>query len=163
MGTPKSNLQLWIDLAKWFFTSVVVVVATMIINWGFNDRKAGLAELKFYDNYVTDIVIKNANPVQRRMLAQYVACVTPSEKLREGWKIYYDSIYPEYIKYITPIVKEDSILQGRYLELLDSSDNKDISQLEINNLKSRLDEIHQILYPEIKLPEPEDITIDPQK
>lgn len=155
MGTPKSNLQLWIDLAKWFITSVAVVVATMIIDYGFKDRQAGLAELKFYDKYVTELIVLNSNPVQKKMLAQYFACVTPTEKLRERWIIYHDSVYKEYMDYITPYLKEDSVLTGRMEALISIPGLTDSSEEEILRIEARRDEIYHILYPEVKLPEPE--------
>lgn len=155
MGSPKSNLQIWIDLTKWFITSVVLVVMTTLIDAGFKDRAAGLAELKFYDKYVTDIVLKNSTPVERRLLAQYFSCVTPSVKLQKCWKIYYDSIYPEYIKYITPVMEEESALTERYKTLMRSPDHSDTDSTEIRDIEKRLKEIRSILYPEIKLPDTE--------
>lgn len=152
MGTPKSSLQLWIDLAKWFFTSVVIVVATMIINAGFKERQANLAELKFYDNYVTELIVLNPSPVQKRMLAQYFACVTPSEKLRERWVIYHDSIYPEYAAFIQPLTEEKSLLLERQKSLLNSHDVTDSQQVELTAIDRRLMEIRRILYPRLELP-----------
>jgi hypothetical protein len=157
MGTPKSNLQLWIDLAKWFITSVVLVIATMIINAGFKDRQANLAEIKFYDNYVTELIVLNPNPVQKRMLAQYFACVTPSEKLRERWKIYYDSIYPEYAAFIKPFLAEEIMLSEKQMDLMRSQDVTDSDQTEWRKIECRLAEIHQILYPQMKLPDEEEV------
>ncbi|MBN1198357.1 MAG: hypothetical protein JXA23_03320, partial [Bacteroidales bacterium] len=136
MATPKTTLQVWIDLAKWFITSVVLVVATMIIDAGFKDRQANLAELKFYDNYVTELIVLNPNPVQKCMLAQYFACVTPSEKLRERWIVYHDSIYPDYAAYIQPLRQEESLLMERCRELVISQDVTDSRQVEINEIEA---------------------------
>jgi len=152
MGSKFPSPEYWIDLAKWFIVSVVLAVVTLIINWGFKDRQAGLAELKFYDNYVTELIVLNPSPVQKRMLAQYFACVSPSEKLKEGWKIYYDSIYREYIDYITPIVEEESALQQRYQKLKRSQNITDSEQVELCKIDARLEKIRQILYPEMKMP-----------
>lgn len=152
MATQKSTLQVWIDLAKWFITSVVLVSATMIIDAGFKDRQANLAELKFYDNYVTELIVLNPNPVQKRMLAQYFACVTPSEKLRERWVVYHDSIYPEYAAYIQPLRQEESLLLERCQALVNSQNVADSRQVELNEIEDRLAKIRQLLYPKLNLP-----------
>jgi len=149
------RMKLWIDLAKWFITSVAIVVATMIIDWGFKDRQAGLAELKFYNNYVTELIVLNPSPVQKRMLAQYFACVTPSEKLRQQWVVYYDSLYREYIEFITPVLAEETRLQQRYQELLGKQDRTDSNQDETLLIEARLEEIRGILFPEMTLPDPD--------
>jgi len=150
------RLKFWIDFLKWFIVSVALVVVTIIIDYGFKDRQAGLAELKFYDNYVTELIVLNPSPVQKRMLAQYFACVSPSDKLKEGWKIYYDSIYPQYIDYITPILEEEAVLSQRFQSLLTSPDSQDASREERSRIETKLAEIHKILYPEMKLPEIEE-------
>ncbi len=173
-STPKSDpaklaaqsmqrLKFWIDFMKWFIVSVALVVVTTIIDWGFRDREAGLAELKFYDRYVTNLVVLNPSPVQKRQLALYFSTVTPSEKLRERWQVYYDSLYSDYIDYITPILEEESVLNLRYRALLKSQDSKDAELEELARIEFRLGEIRQVLYPEIKLPDYEEVTRESAK
>ena len=154
-GDAFQRLKYWIDLGKWFVVSVALVIMTTIIDWGFKDRQAGLAELKFYDNYVTELIVLNPSPVQKRMLAQYFACVTPSEKLRTQWKIYHDSIYQEYIDYITPLIEEEALLLSRYETLSHALDATGKQQQELVTIEARLEEIRQALYPTMKLPETE--------
>ncbi|MFH1161022.1 MAG: hypothetical protein V1733_08755, partial [bacterium] len=146
------RLKYWIDLTKWFIASVVLVTVTTIINWGFRDREAGLAELKFYDRYVTELIVLNPNPVQKRMLAQYFASVTPSEKLRERWEIYYDSVYIEYREYIDPLLKEDSLIRMRYQRLLQRENLSDAATGELIRMKERMDQIDRLLHPLLTLP-----------
>ncbi len=147
------RLKYWISLGKWFVVSVALVIMTTIIDWGFKDRQAGLAELKFYDNYVTELIVLNPSPVQKRMLAQYFACVGPSDKLRERWKIYHDSIYREYIDYITPLLEEEALLLPMYETLLHSTNVTVRNQEELGKIEARLKEIRQIRYPKLKLPD----------
>jgi len=147
------RLKFWIDLAKWFIVSVVLVVVTTIINYGLKDRQAALAELKFYDNYVTELIVLNPSPVQKRMLAQYFACVTPSEKLRNQWKIYYDSIYQEYVDYITPLMEEETILRSACKSLQINPNASDTQTDELARMKTRLMEIRQLLYPQLIIPQ----------
>ena len=70
-----------IELFKWLIVSVGIVIATMIIDWGFRDRAAGLQEVQQYDKYATELLILNDNPKSKRMLAQYFSKVIPSALL----------------------------------------------------------------------------------
>ncbi|MDB5232996.1 MAG: hypothetical protein JWN76_3801 [Chitinophagaceae bacterium] len=85
-----------IDLIKWVITSVVLVIVTIIIDWGFKDRSAGLQEIQQYDKYVTDLIVLNKEVGPRRLLAQYFSIVTPSTKLRDRWAIYFKEMDAEY-------------------------------------------------------------------
>ena len=78
-----------IDLIKWFLGSFVIVVMTTIISYQFQDREHGLNEMNQYDKYVTELIVLNKDLGKRRLLAQYFAYVTPSDKLREPWMDYY--------------------------------------------------------------------------
>ena len=102
-----------VELAKWLISSVVLVVMTTIIDWGFRDRAAGLQEIQQYDKYATELIILNDNPKNKRMLAQYFSYVIPSEKLREGWKQYYKEVNDEY----TAILRQDSIAKSELEKL----------------------------------------------
>ena len=81
------RLKMWIELGKWAVASVGLVIMTTIINAGFKDREVGLNEIKEYDKYVK-MVTDNTKISERRLLAQFYAYVTPSEKLKEGWQDY---------------------------------------------------------------------------
>ena len=85
-----------IDLIKWFLGSFVVVIMTTIISYQFQDREHGLNEMNQYDKYVTELIVLNKDLGKRRLLAQYFAYVTPSEKLREPWMNYYLLLDAEY-------------------------------------------------------------------
>lgn len=90
------KFKYYVELAKWFIVSVVIVVMTIIIDTGFKDRAAGMQELKEYDRYVTEKIVLNSNVASRRLLAQYYSTVTPSKNLRCGWKDYYNLLDAEY-------------------------------------------------------------------
>lgn len=92
----KPGIAYWIDLAKWAIVSVGLVVMTTIIDAGFKDRAAGIVEMGAYDKYVTDLVVLNEEVGPRRLLAQYFAHVTASDKLRPGWQAYYALLDSEY-------------------------------------------------------------------
>ena len=149
--TPK--LKFWIDLAKWFIVSVALVVTTLIIDTGFKERAADLTELKFYDKYITELTVLNSNPANKIMLAEYLLCISPSIDLRKRWKAYYDTIYPDYIKYITPIREELNLIDERlrHLALMDNPTAVKSDELKI--LEKLRVVLYQQLYPSFALPE----------
>jgi len=106
-----------VELFKWLIGSVALVIMTTIINWGFKDREAGLMEIQQYDKYASDLIVLNNNPANKRMLAQFFSKVTPSEKLRKGWELYYEAVDAEYKE----LLFKDSInqlkLQTLYLNI----------------------------------------------
>lgn len=118
-----------VELIKWLIGSVVLVVMTTIIDWGFKDRAAGLQEIQQYDKYATELIVMNNDPVKKRMLAQFFSKVTPSEKLREGWEKYYDEVNVEYKMFLY----KDSIAQARLKELMD----KDSAMLSVSQKKEK--------------------------
>jgi hypothetical protein len=100
--TPKDK----IDLVKWFLGSFVIVIITTIISYQFQDREHGLNEINQYDKYVTELIVLNKDLGKRRLLAQYFAYVTPSNKLREPWMNYYLLLDKEYKE----LQKQDSLI-----------------------------------------------------
>lgn len=85
-----------IDLIKWFVGSVVLVVVTLIIDTGFRKREAEIQEMQVYDKYV-DIILSADNIEQRWKLSQYFSIVSPSERFRERWSAYKDTIQSDYL------------------------------------------------------------------
>jgi hypothetical protein len=96
-GNPNSYelLKIWVDFAKWFVVSVALAVISLIIDSGFKDREIGVTELNEYGRYV-DLIVDYNKVSERRLLAQFFANVTPSEKLRERWNAYYEIVNAEY-------------------------------------------------------------------
>lgn len=88
----------YIELFKWFISSVVIVSVTLIVDTGFKDRETGIEEIKVYNEYV-DIILNAEDIEQRWRLVEYFATVTPTERLRERWMEYQKVIKPDYIKY----------------------------------------------------------------
>ncbi len=131
------RLKIWIDLGKWFIVSVGLVVMTKIIDTGFKDREVGINEIKEYDKYV-ELVTDYNKIAERRLLAQYFAYVTPSEKLREGWLSYYESVDEEYNQTLQKVenkkVELDMVVQS------DTANNNVVTALksEIEKLNNEL-------------------------
>ncbi|WP_395054477.1 hypothetical protein [Flavobacterium sp.] len=110
------KFKIKLNFFKWIFGSFLIVVLTIIINWGFKDRAVGMSELLQYDRYATELIILNDNPVKKRMLAQFFANVTPSDKLKCGWKDYYREVDKEYlslVKHYKSIVDTDKKLSKK--------------------------------------------------
>lgn len=84
------------ELVKWLIGSVVLVIITIIIDKGFKERAAGIQEMQAYDKYV-EVILKADNIEERWKLAEYFSTVTPTERLRDRWIAYKDSITADYI------------------------------------------------------------------
>jgi len=153
--TPVSpRLKFWVDLAKWFIVSVALVVVADIIDAGFRKRTADLAEMKFYNEYVTSLVVLNPSPVNRLLLAEYFICVSPTEQWRSRWQTYYDSVYPDYIAYTSPIREENERLleQLGRLDLSDEVAGK--RQQEAMWIRQKMEANNRLLYPLFAVPVP---------
>lgn len=158
LTAPSPALKYWIDLGKWFLISVVIVIATKIVDTGFKERQTSLTELKFYDTYVTNLIVLNPSPVNKRFLAQYLICVTTSDKLRDRWQVYYDSIYPEYAAYVQGIESENKLLEERYNALKTTVERKDNLLAELARIEAQLAANREKLVPSFVLPEERQIT-----
>jgi len=128
-----------IDLIKWFLGSFVIVVMTTIISYKFQDREHGLNEMNQYDKYVTELIVLNKDLGKRRLLAQYFAYVTPSDKLREPWMNYYLLLDKEYKQ----LQRQDSLITIQ-LSNSDSTSNK--------HLLEKQEEIKQKLNDDLVMP-----------
>lgn len=141
-----------IELFKWLIGSVALVLVTTVIDFGFRDRSAGLTEIQQYDKYVTELIVLNGDPGQKRMLAQFFSNVTPSEKLKAGWTNYFNQVDKEYKVYIEPILKNDSIIRKEYYSF---AGKKTLTQEEIKKkqvLEVQIEENNRLINPAIILP-----------
>jgi hypothetical protein len=110
-----------IGLFKWAIGTVGLTLITYFINWGFKDREQGIAELQVYDKYASETVIFAVNPNNRLLLAQFFANVTPSDKLKCGWK--------DYLKVVTVEADTFNVRLKRWQKIADSL-SKDTSTTE---------------------------------
>jgi hypothetical protein len=144
------RFKYFVELAKWFIVSVALVIMTTIIDAGFKDRASGIQEIQQYDKYVTDLIVLNKEVGPRRLLAQYFANVTASDKLREHWKDYYKEVDFEYRQYLI----QDSIVKAK-LAVAQSKDTVKITVKEkqvIQNLQQKANELNRQINSNIKLP-----------
>lgn len=145
-----------IELFKWLIGSVALVVMTAIIDWGFKDRAAGMQEIQQYDKYATELIVLNNDPVKKRMLAQFFSKVTPSEKLREGWELYYKEVDAEYQEFL----KKDTLDQEKLKTYMDK-DTASLSpseKIEKEQLEIRVKETQRIMNQPIILPNSSAVT-----
>ena len=114
----------YIELFKWFISSVAIVVVTLIIDTGFRERETGINEMKLYSDYV-DVILKANNIEERYKLADYFATVTPTDRLRVRWIEYRNTIVESYMEFQALKIKEAQLLAS----------NKDVSKelIEIQN------------------------------
>jgi hypothetical protein len=138
------RIKIWVDLGKWAVVSVGLVIMTKIIDTGFKDREVGLNEIKEYDKYVS--IVTDFNKIaERRLLAQYFANITPSDKLKEGWQDYFKAVDSEYQNLIIEKQKKQEELNQKIM-----FDTSAISSEVINQLQSEIKEIENELTPTFK-------------
>lgn len=137
-GETFERYKVKVDLFKWLIGTVGLTLITFIINWGFRDREQGMNEISQYDKYATELIVLNDNPVNKRMLAQFFANVTPSEKLKDGWKDYYCEVNKEYIKFISDAEAEKTRLGA--LKKIDSTKRTIDQMIELKSLESKVKE-----------------------
>ena len=139
-----------VELFKWLIGSVALVIMTTIIDWGFKDRAAGLQEIQQYDKYATELIVLNNDPVRKRMLAQFFSKVTPSEKLRDGWKEYYKEVNAEYNLFL----QKDSLAKDKLKTILDkdSTELTKSDKLEKEQLEAQINEAKRIINQPLVLP-----------
>jgi hypothetical protein len=151
-GTPITELQklkLIFDVVKWLIGSVALVIVTMIIDYGFRDRAAGLDEVKQYDHYVTNLIVLNKEVGPRRLLAQYFSYVLPSAQLRKCWQDYYWLVNTEY----QAMVKKDSILELKLKGFMTMKSITPDQQIELEALNKQKHYTEKELYSDFRLPQ----------
>jgi len=95
------------EFSKWYIVSVALVFAGNMIKDGFTERETGIKEMQVYDKYV-DLILEADNIEKRWKLTEYFAVVTPTERLRERWVAYQDSIRDDYNNFLE-ISSEENI------------------------------------------------------
>lgn len=150
-GEKFERYKVKVDLLKWLIGTVGLTVITYIINWGFRDREQGMNEISQYDKYATELIVLNDNPVKKRMLAQFFARVTPSEKLKKGWQKYYDEVNKEF-----EVFMNDAIIERNKLAMLKKIESSRLSEAqknEINFLEPKVKVNEALIYAPILVPE----------
>lgn len=147
--TELQKLKLIFDVVKWLIASVALVIVTMVIDYGFRDRAAGLNEVKQYDHYVTNLIVLNKEVGPRRLLAQYFSLVTPSEKLRKCWENYYYVVNQEY----QATVKKDSLLNNRMKKFMTMKALSPEEQFEAADLAKQKEYTDHELHADLRLPQ----------
>jgi hypothetical protein len=141
----------WVELAKWFFVSVALVLITNIVNWNFTSRDKSFDEVKFYsEKYMTELIVLNDKVGPRFKLAQFFKNVTVNKDQRDGWKRYYDDVKAEY----NDLVKKDSlnrIEQSQILQKDSTSWNKNEKE-QYKILQNKIDKIDIELNSGLQLP-----------
>jgi len=146
--TELQKLKLIFDVVKWLIGSVALVIVTMVIDYGFRDRAAGLNEVKQYDQYVTNLIVLNKEVGPRRLLAQYFSYVLPSAQLRTCWQNYYSVVNTEY----QAMVKKDSILEVKLKVFMTMKSVNAEQQIEFEALDKQKLYTEKELYTEFRLP-----------
>ena len=147
-GTDLQKMKLIFDIVKWLIGSVALVIVTMVIDYGFRDRAAGIQEVKQYDRYVTDLIVLNKEVGPRRLLAQYFSYVLPSENLRKCWQNYYTVVNAEYRE----MLKKDSILDSKMKQFMTMKALNPAQQVEADALMKQKEFTEKELHSDFRLP-----------
>jgi hypothetical protein len=139
------------DFLKWVLGTFAIAIMTIIINWTFKDRAVGMDEILQYDRYATELIVLNDNPVKKRMLAQFFANVTPSDKLKCGWEGYFKEVNKEYLVFMREINTQKNRLAK--LKKKDSTQQTIAEKNEIQFLESKVQEKENIINTPTVLPE----------
>jgi hypothetical protein len=148
------NLKIKLGFWQWVIGFVGVTLISILINFIFNDRAAGMQEMNAYEKYTTDIMVLNENPAKKRMLAQFFAKATPSPILRCAWNSYYEEVDRDYDKYLSEkkekyykldsLMKKDSVKWTHF-------DMYKIKELRNDLRNNEIAEKATIVTPELKL------------
>ncbi|TKC12349.1 hypothetical protein FA048_01645 [Pedobacter polaris] len=155
-GAGFEKFKYKVEVAKWLIGTVGLTLITYFINWGFKDRESGMLEISQYDKYATELIVLNDNPIKRRMLAQFFANVTPSEKLKDGWTDYYREVNNEYVAFI----KSDSLNRARLVKInrIDSNKLSQSEKIEKDLREKKAKQDAEIINASIVIPENSIIT-----
>lgn len=137
------KFKLKMNFYKWMLGTFVITIITITINWGFKDREQGIAELQVYDKYASESVVFAENPKNRLLLAQFFANVTPSDKLKKGWKEYLEVVKTDVDSFNSKI-KQNQLLVAKLAKDAENSSmamEKYIKAKEISDELNRIDNI----------------------
>jgi len=120
------NLDKIIQFSKWYIVSVAIVFSAKIVESSFTERETGIKEMQVYDKYV-ETILEADNIESRWKLAEYFSTVTPTQRLRERWVAYKNSIEKDYLKF-----KE---LKNQEFALLSKDSLTEDQKGELNNIQ----------------------------
>lgn len=123
--------EIWtkiLDFGKWYIASVALVFLVKMLESTFTERETGIKEMQVYDKYA-EIILKADNIEERWKLSQYFSAVTPTQRLKDRWIEYRDTIKREYTIY--------TVLKGKQnaIKVKDSLTKADYDSLTILGLK----------------------------
>lgn len=101
-----------IEVGKWFFVSVALVVGASIVSDGFKEREQDIKELEAFDKHVATIT--NAKDIEGRvLLAEYFSYVAPTGSLRDSWIAYKKEVDKQYLAYKQNLVDEKNLSEEK--------------------------------------------------
>ena len=127
----KEVLDKIIEFSKWYIVSVAIVFAAKIVESSFTERETGIKEMQVYDKYV-ETILEADNIEARWKLAEYFSTVTPTERLRDRWLAYKDTIKADYLKFKELEEKEIELLSK---DSLTSNQKNTLNTLQMEKAK----------------------------
>lgn len=88
----------FIDLGKWLFVSVAMVLGAAVISDSFKERDQDVKEMALFEKYATTFSTIEGFDVKWNM-CEYFAAVAPEGQLRESWEKYKEVLNPYFKSY----------------------------------------------------------------
>lgn len=101
-----------IEVGKWFFVAIALVVGAAIVSDGFKERDQDVKELAAFDKHVA--IITNTKGLKERwLLAQYFSYVAPKGALRDSWNEYLVQVEKDLDKFAKEVIEEKALIKER--------------------------------------------------
>ena len=143
----KEKLDKIIDLGKWFFVSVAIVLSTSIVSDGFRERDEDLKEAEFFDKYANTII--QTDEIEKIwLLSEFLATVSPEGAMRDSWEDYKTNIVkPKHDRYL----EVNKAIPERKKEIAERSNKADPTPEEQQQTKELEQEIIKLEQEKISL------------
>lgn len=87
-----------IEVGKWFFVSVAIVLGSAMVSDGFKERDQDVKEIEVFSKHVATIT--KADGIEERwLLTEYFASVAPAGGLQTSWARYEQKLWPQVENY----------------------------------------------------------------
>jgi hypothetical protein len=129
----EKRIPFLLDYIKWVIPSVCIVLITLIIDKGFQDRELTIKEMEHYNKFVEQIVDTSGfgtNRAKKKQIADFFSRVALTDRFKNGWK--------EYNTYLEDgAAKKDSQeIEGKPIEkMIHDMENKLADSKDTNSIK----------------------------
>ena len=99
-----------IEVGKWFFVSVAIVLGSAIVSDAFKERDQDVKEIEVFNKHVATIT--KADGIEERwLLTEYFASVAPAGGLQTSWVKYEQKLWPQVENYRKEKARKEELEQ----------------------------------------------------